>query len=136
VDKIADPQLHEIARSQFTIDGQVKERQFSNSAAQLQRIRIAQMSFRRSGAFCPTSFPLCHGLTLEPVSMRLFMVIPRGGRTGAVSSPEDQLGEKTVRHRLASWYAHLPPEHPLLSWPQRAWVPSRTRSTHSGCSRR
>ena len=36
VDKIADPQLHEIARSQFTIDGQVKERQFSNSAAQLQ----------------------------------------------------------------------------------------------------
>lgn len=29
--------------------------------------------------------------------------------------PEDQVGEKTVRHRLASWYAHLPPEHPLLS---------------------
>jgi len=29
--------------------------------------------------------------------------------------PEDQVGEKTVRHRLASWYAHLPPGHPLLS---------------------
>jgi Domain of unknown function (DUF5062) len=29
--------------------------------------------------------------------------------------PEDQVGEKTVRQRLASWYAHLPPEHPLLS---------------------
>jgi hypothetical protein len=29
--------------------------------------------------------------------------------------PEDQVGDKTVRQRLASWYAHLPPEHPLLS---------------------
>jgi len=29
--------------------------------------------------------------------------------------PEDQVGEKTVRHRLASWYAHLPLGHPLLS---------------------
>jgi Domain of unknown function (DUF5062) len=29
--------------------------------------------------------------------------------------PEDQVGEKTVRHRLASWYAHLPPGHALLS---------------------
>lgn len=29
--------------------------------------------------------------------------------------PEDQVGEKTVRHRPASWYAHIPPEHPLLS---------------------
>ena len=29
--------------------------------------------------------------------------------------PEDQVGEKTVRHRLASWYAHLPPGHELLS---------------------
>ena len=29
--------------------------------------------------------------------------------------PEDQVGEKTVRHRLASWYAHLPRGHPLLS---------------------
>jgi len=29
--------------------------------------------------------------------------------------PEDQVGEKTVRHRLASWYAHLPPGHVLLS---------------------
>ena len=29
--------------------------------------------------------------------------------------PEDQVGEKTVRHRLASWYANLPPGHPLLS---------------------
>jgi Domain of unknown function (DUF5062) len=29
--------------------------------------------------------------------------------------PEAQLGEKTVRHRLASWYAHqLPAGHPLL----------------------
>lgn len=29
--------------------------------------------------------------------------------------PEDQVGEQTVRHRLASWYAHqLPPGHPLL----------------------
>jgi hypothetical protein len=28
--------------------------------------------------------------------------------------PEEQLAEKTVRHRLASWYAHLPPGHPLL----------------------
>src|SRR5256885_5217860 len=22
--------------------------------------------------------------------------------------PEDQVGEKTIRHRLATWYAHLP----------------------------
>ena len=29
--------------------------------------------------------------------------------------PEDQVSEKTIRHRLASWYAHrLPPGHPLL----------------------
>ena len=29
--------------------------------------------------------------------------------------PEDQVSEKTVRHRLATWYAHqLPPGHPLL----------------------
>jgi hypothetical protein len=29
--------------------------------------------------------------------------------------PEDQLSEKTIRHRLASWYAHqLPAGHPLL----------------------
>jgi hypothetical protein len=29
--------------------------------------------------------------------------------------PEDQVGEKTIRHRLAAWHAHqLPPGHPLL----------------------
>lgn len=29
--------------------------------------------------------------------------------------PESQVAEKTVRHRLATWYAHqLPPDHPLL----------------------
>jgi Domain of unknown function (DUF5062) len=29
--------------------------------------------------------------------------------------PEDQVAERTVRHRLASWYAHqLPKGHPLL----------------------
>jgi len=29
--------------------------------------------------------------------------------------PEAQVGEKTVRHRLAIWYAHqLPAGHPLL----------------------
>jgi hypothetical protein len=29
--------------------------------------------------------------------------------------PEDQVGEKTIRHRLATWYAHqLPEGHPLL----------------------
>lgn len=29
--------------------------------------------------------------------------------------PEDQVGEKTIRHRLAAWYAHQLPEcHPLL----------------------
>ena len=29
--------------------------------------------------------------------------------------PEDQLGDKTIRHRLAAWYAHqLPAGHPLL----------------------
>lgn len=29
--------------------------------------------------------------------------------------PEDQVGEKTVRHRLAAWYAHqLPEGHALL----------------------
>jgi hypothetical protein len=29
--------------------------------------------------------------------------------------PEDQLGEKTIRHRLAAWYANqLPGGHPLL----------------------
>ncbi|MGH8132866.1 MAG: DUF5062 family protein [Steroidobacteraceae bacterium] len=27
--------------------------------------------------------------------------------------PEDQVAEKTIRHRLASWYAHLPKGHPL-----------------------
>ena len=26
--------------------------------------------------------------------------------------PEDQVGEKTIRHRLASWYAHLPKDNP------------------------
>ena len=30
--------------------------------------------------------------------------------------PEEQVGEKTVRHRLATWYAHqLPAGHPLLA---------------------
>lgn len=29
--------------------------------------------------------------------------------------PEEQVGEKTIRHRLAAWYAHqLPDGHPLL----------------------
>ncbi len=29
--------------------------------------------------------------------------------------PEDQVGEKTIRHRLAAWYARqLPKGHPLL----------------------
>lgn len=29
--------------------------------------------------------------------------------------PEHQVGEKTIRHRLAAWYAHqLPKGHPLL----------------------
>jgi hypothetical protein len=29
--------------------------------------------------------------------------------------PEDQVSEKTVRHRLATWYVHqLPAGHPLL----------------------
>jgi hypothetical protein len=29
--------------------------------------------------------------------------------------PEDQVSEKTIRHRLATWYAHqLPADHPLL----------------------
>jgi len=28
--------------------------------------------------------------------------------------PEDQVGEKTIRHRLATWYAHLPKGHQLL----------------------
>jgi Domain of unknown function (DUF5062) len=29
--------------------------------------------------------------------------------------PEEQVAEKTVRHRLATWYAHqLPKDHPLL----------------------
>jgi Domain of unknown function (DUF5062) len=29
--------------------------------------------------------------------------------------PEDQVSERTVRHRLATWYAHqLPEGHPLL----------------------
>ena len=29
--------------------------------------------------------------------------------------PEEQVGEKTIRHRLAAWYAHqLPAGHPLL----------------------
>ncbi len=32
-----------------------------------------------------------------------------------VPMPEDQVGEKTVRHRLATWYAHqLPRGHALL----------------------
>jgi hypothetical protein len=30
--------------------------------------------------------------------------------------PEAQVAEKTIRHRLATWYAHqLPKDHPLLS---------------------
>ena len=29
--------------------------------------------------------------------------------------PEDQVSEKTIRHRLATWYTHtLPKGHPLL----------------------
>lgn len=29
--------------------------------------------------------------------------------------PEEQVSEKTIRHRLATWYAHqLPKGHPLL----------------------
>ena len=29
--------------------------------------------------------------------------------------PEEQVGDKTIRHRLAAWYAHqLPEGHPLL----------------------
>lgn len=30
--------------------------------------------------------------------------------------PEDQISEKSIRHRLATWYAHqLPDDHPLLT---------------------
>ena len=30
--------------------------------------------------------------------------------------PEDQISEKSIRHRLATWYAHqLPDGHPLLT---------------------
>jgi Domain of unknown function (DUF5062) len=30
--------------------------------------------------------------------------------------PEDQVAEKTLRHKLALWYARqLPPDHPLLN---------------------
>lgn len=29
--------------------------------------------------------------------------------------PEVQVAEKTIRRRLAAWYANLPPGHPLLS---------------------
>ena len=29
--------------------------------------------------------------------------------------PEDQVAEKTIRHRLASWYAHLPKGSPDLT---------------------
>jgi hypothetical protein len=30
--------------------------------------------------------------------------------------PGDQVSEKTIRHRLAAWYAHQSPEgHPLLN---------------------
>jgi hypothetical protein len=30
--------------------------------------------------------------------------------------PEEQVSEKTIRHRLAAWYARqLPQDHPLLS---------------------
>ena len=29
--------------------------------------------------------------------------------------PEDQVSDRTIRHRLATWYAHqLPERHPLL----------------------
>lgn len=32
-----------------------------------------------------------------------------------VPLPEEQVSEKTLRHRLAMWYAHqLPKDHPLL----------------------
>ena len=34
--------------------------------------------------------------------------------------PEDQVSEMAVRHRLAMWYSHLPPGHPLLSEPAKA----------------
>src|ERR1700680_2792992 len=34
--------------------------------------------------------------------------------------PEDQVGEKTIRHRLATWYAHLPKGHALLGCPPEA----------------
>ena len=27
--------------------------------------------------------------------------------------PEEQVAEKSIRHRLASWYAHLPADHVL-----------------------
>jgi hypothetical protein len=31
------------------------------------------------------------------------------------SMPKDQVAEKTIRHRLATWYVHqLPEDHPLL----------------------
>jgi hypothetical protein len=33
-----------------------------------------------------------------------------------VPMPEDQVSDKTIRHRLATWYAHqLPETHPLLN---------------------
>jgi hypothetical protein len=31
-----------------------------------------------------------------------------------VPMPEHQVSERTIRHRLATWYAHLPEGHPLL----------------------
>ncbi len=31
--------------------------------------------------------------------------------------PEHEVAEKTIRHRLAAWYAHLPEGHPLRNGP-------------------
>ena len=58
VDKIADPQFHEIARSQFTIDGEVKECQFASAAAELKADPNRPDVLQAQGRLLPDEFSL------------------------------------------------------------------------------
>ena len=55
------PQLHQVAGAELAVDRQIEQSEFPHALCQLKTYPDRQISFRRTGAFCPTSLPLFQG---------------------------------------------------------------------------
>jgi len=67
---------------------------------------IAYAQGRKAVEFEPTDSASAKALYVYRLLVHDKMITPM---------PESQVSEKTIRHRLAAWYAHqLPAGHPLL----------------------